>query len=76
MFARCDRDTMTIIDAAFDEARRLGHHLSGNRAPAARLAQRPGLLPVPVASLLPGARGSGRRSSPPAAVPPKVTPSC
>ena len=59
MFAQCDRETMTIIDAAFDEARRLGHNHLGTGHLLLALAQRPDLFPDPVASLLPSAETVG-----------------
>jgi ATP-dependent Clp protease ATP-binding subunit ClpA len=55
MFEHCDRDTMTIIDAAFDEARCLGHNYLGTEHLLLALTERR-LLADPVASLLPSAQ--------------------
>src|SRR5687767_2964409 len=55
MFEHCDEDTMTIVEAAFDEARRAGHNYLGTEHLLLAFAQRRGLLSRPVASLLPSA---------------------
>ena len=55
MFEQCDGDTRGIVEAALAEARRVGHNYLGTEHLLLALAQRPALLPQPVASLLPPA---------------------
>ena len=55
MFEQCDGDTRGVVEAALEEARRVGHNYVGTEHLLLALAQRPGLLPPPVASLLPSA---------------------
>lgn len=53
MFDRCDADTMAVVQAALDEARRLGHNYLGTEHLLVALVRRPDLLPDAVAALLP-----------------------
>lgn len=53
VFDHCDANTRTIIDAALEEARRLGHNYLGTEHLLVAFAQHRHLLPEPVGSLLP-----------------------
>lgn len=53
MFDRCDADTTTILDAALEESRRLGHNYLGTEHLLVALARNRHLLPGGVASRLP-----------------------
>jgi ATP-dependent Clp protease ATP-binding subunit ClpA len=55
VFERCDTDTITIIDTAIDEARRLGHNYLGTEHLLFALVRRRDLLPDAVGSFLPEA---------------------
>jgi hypothetical protein len=52
-FDRCDRDTLAVLDAGFAEARRLGHDWLGTEHLLLALVGQRGVLPEPVAELLP-----------------------
>ena len=54
MFDRCDADTVAVLEAGFDEARRLGHGWLGTEHLLLALAQHRDVLPEAVAQLLPG----------------------
>lgn len=60
MFEQCDPNTVTIVDTAIEEARRLGHDYLGTEHLLLALAQRPDLLPDAVSSLLPDAAAAVR----------------
>jgi ATP-dependent Clp protease ATP-binding subunit ClpA len=53
VFDRCDANTMTIIDAALEESRRLGHNYLGTEHLLVAFTQHRQLLPELVGSLLP-----------------------
>lgn len=53
MFERCDVNTATVVDAALEEARRLGHAHLGTEHLLLALLQRRDLLPEVAAQLLP-----------------------
>lgn len=57
MFERCDADTVAVLEAARDQARRLGHDWVGTEHVLLALARHRDTLPGPVAELLPGADG-------------------
>ena len=55
MFDRCDPNTMTVVNAAFEQARNLGHNYVGTEHLLLALVLHRDLLPEPVAELLPNA---------------------
>ena len=55
MFEHCADDTMTIVDAAFGEARQLGHNYLGTEHLLVAFSRHRDLLPAAVGELLPGA---------------------
>lgn len=55
VFECCDKNTMTIVDAAFGEARELGHHYLGTEHLLVAFSRHSELLPATVAELLPAA---------------------
>jgi ATP-dependent Clp protease ATP-binding subunit ClpA len=55
LFDRCDSDTRTIVDAALREAHRRRHDWLGTEHVLLAMAQRPEVLPAPVAALVPDA---------------------
>jgi ATP-dependent Clp protease ATP-binding subunit ClpA len=52
-FDRCDGETVAVLDAGFEEARRLGHGWLGTEHLLLALVSRREVLPEPVAELLP-----------------------
>jgi ATP-dependent Clp protease ATP-binding subunit ClpC len=54
VFDRCDADTVAVLEAGLDEARRLGHDWLGTEHLLLGLARHRDALPEPVAELLPG----------------------
>lgn len=55
MFKGCEENTLTIVDAAFGEARQLGHGYLGTEHLLVALSRHHDLLPATVAELLPDA---------------------
>lgn len=55
MFDHCDANTMAIVDAAFAEARQLGHNYLGTEHVVVAISYNRTLLPPLVADLLPSA---------------------
>ena len=55
MFDHCDANTIAIVDAAFEEARTLGHNYLGTEHLLIALSRRRDLLPEAVAGSLPPA---------------------
>ena len=53
VFERCDSNTMTVIDTALAEARRLGHNYVGTQHLLLGLVRHRDVLPEAVAALLP-----------------------
>jgi ATP-dependent Clp protease ATP-binding subunit ClpA len=53
VFDRCDAETVSVLDAGFEEARLLGHDWLGTEHLLLALVSQRGVLPAPVAELLP-----------------------